>query len=86
MAPTFDTWTPSRAWVGVSPLAIWSTIGMHLVDRDREADADVAALAAGALARRCAIEALMPTTLPLRSVSAPPLLPGLIAASVWMAG
>ncbi len=28
----------------------------------------------------------MPTRLPLRSTSAPPLLPGLIAASVWMAG
>ena len=28
----------------------------------------------------------MPTTLPVMSTSAPPLLPGLIAASVWMAG
>ena len=32
------------------------------------------------------IEELMPTTLPVMSTSAPPLLPGLIAASVWMAG
>ena len=32
------------------------------------------------------IEELMPTTLPSRSTSGPPLLPGLIAASVWIAG
>ena len=32
------------------------------------------------------IEASMPTTCPLRSTSGPPLLPGLIAASVWIAG
>ena len=42
------TETPIRAWVGVSPATIWSTIGMHLVDRDREAEADRAAAAAGA--------------------------------------
>ena len=33
-----------------------------------------------------AMAALMPTTWPLRSTSGPPLLPGLIAASVWIAG
>ena len=32
------------------------------------------------------IEELMPTTSPFMSTSGPPLLPGLMAASVWMAG
>ena len=44
---------------------------------DREADADAAA--------DCEkIAVLMPTSWPRRSTSAPPELPGLIAASVWM--
>ena len=30
------------------------------------------------------LAALMPMTFPLKSMSAPPLLPGLMAASVWM--
>ena len=55
----------------------------HLVDRDREAEADRAVAAASSAVR---IEELMPTTLPARSTSGPPLLPGLIAASVWIAG
>ena len=33
---------------------------------------------------RLMIAALMPTRLPFRSISAPPELPGLMAASVWM--
>ena len=58
-----------------------------LVDRDREAEADRAAgspLEPALVAVR--IEELMPTTSPVRSTSGPPVLPGLIAASVWIAG
>ena len=56
-----------------------------LVDRDREAEADGARLSAEAeLAVR--IEELIPITSPAMSTSGPPLLPGLIAASVWIAG
>ena len=75
---------PSRAWVGVSPLLIWSTIGSTSsigIAKPRPIDP---ASPSDELAVR--IEELMPTTLPLRSTSAPPLLPGLIAASVWIAG
>ena len=85
MAPTFDTWTPRRAWVGVSPLAIWSTIGMTSSIGIAN-PTPMLPLSPPTVCPAVAIEALMPTTLPLRSVSAPPLLPGLIAASVWMAG
>ena len=55
-----------------------------LVDRDREAEADRAGLAAG-LEPRVAIALLMPTTSPRMLTSGPPELPGLIAASVWIA-
>ena len=55
------------------------------VRRDREADADVAGLA-GPRRRPRAIATLMPMSLPSESTSAPPELPGLIAASVWMTG
>ena len=57
----------------------------HLVDGDGEAEADRAA----ALAELCEavrMEELMPTTAPVMSTSGPPELPGLIAASVWIAG
>ena len=50
------------------------------VDRDREADADVAAVPLPPVS----ICELMPITRPAASSSGPPELPGLIAASVWM--
>ena len=55
-----------------------------LVDRDREAEPDAAALAAE-LAPSVAIAELTPMTSPSMSTSGPPELPGLIAASVWIA-
>ena len=79
------TETPSRAWVGVSPFAIWSTIGMTSSIGIAK-PTPMLPLSPPALWPAVAIEALMPTTLPFRSTSAPPLLPGLIAASVWIAG
>ena len=54
--------------------------GLRDVDRDREADADVAVHLG--VARSCA---LMPITAPERSISGPPELPWLIAASVCSA-
>ena len=57
-----------------------------LVDRDREAEADrPALLTARCSPPRVAIAVLMPISLPFMSTSAPPELPGLIAASVWIA-
>ena len=53
---------------------------LGLVDRDGEADADAAALATAPEEPSVAIEELMPTSWPLALTSAPPLLPGLIAA------
>jgi hypothetical protein len=60
---------------------------LRLVDRDGEADADAAALlpAERPAAPRVAMAELMPTTSPRALTRAPPELPGLIAASVWMA-
>ena len=75
---------PRRAWVGVSPLLIWSTIGSTSSIGIAKPRPIEPASPSEELAVR--IEELMPTTLPFRSTSAPPLLPGLIAASVWMAG
>ena len=61
-----------------SPLVARSSASDR-VDRDREADADVAvAPTAGR------IWELIPITLPSASISGPPELPGLIAASVWI--
>ena len=86
LGPGGDTTeTPSRAWVGVSPLAIWSTIGMTSSIGIAK-PTPMLPLSPPTVWPAVAIEALMPTTLPLRSTSAPPLLPGLIAASVWIAG
>ena len=76
---------PRRAWVGVSPFAIWSTMGITSsigIAKPRPIDPDCADVCE--LAVR--IEELIPTTAPVMSVSGPPELPGLIAASVWIAG
>src|SRR6478735_5521857 len=81
---TSETEMPSRAWVGVSPLTISSTIGITSsmgIAKPRPIDP-----ASPSVELAVRIEELMPTTLPFMSTSAPPLLPGLIAASVWMAG
>ncbi len=55
-------------------------LGAGRVDRDREADADVAAEDPPPVS----IWELIPITLPEASISGPPELPGLIAASVWI--
>ena len=55
-----------------------------LVARDREAEADVARLPPTLPGAR-AIAELTPITRPAASTSGPPELPGLIAASVWIA-
>ena len=73
--------------IGNSRLAVVDQLldgAPHLVDRDGEADADVAALA-DRLPPTVAIAELTPITSPSRLTSGPPELPGLIAASVWMA-
>ena len=54
------------------------------VGRDREADADVAGLAAELERFGDSICELTPITWPAALNSGPPELPGLIAASVWM--
>ncbi len=82
---TSETVMPSRAWVGVSPLTIWSTIGITssigmAKPRPIEPPWSVVDVLVVLIA------ASMPTTWPARSTSGPPLLPGLIAASVWIAG
>ena len=80
---------PRRAWVGVSPLRHLVDDRQHLVDRDREAEADRAGLLEEPDAdceAAVRIEELMPITAPVMSTSGPPELPGLIAASVWIAG
>ena len=57
-----------------------------VVDRDGEADADVADWVPVELPPAVeAMAVLMPTTSPLELIRAPPELPGLMAASVWMA-
>ena len=58
---------------------------LDLLDRDGEADADVAGLAVDAAPLVVAIAEFTPTTWPRRSTSGPPELPGLIAASVCTA-
>ncbi len=76
---------PSRAWVGVSPFAIWSTIAItSSMGIAKPRPIEPAAVPTAVPEVR--IEELIPTTLPARSTSGPPLLPGLMAASVWMAG
>ena len=80
---------PSRAWVGASPAAICSTIGMISsmgIAKPRPIDPPSLLCPKGVLEPVVRIEELMPTTRPARSTSGPPELPGLMAASVWTAG
>ena len=79
------TVTPSRAWVGVSPFFISSMIGSTSsigIAKPRPMEPD----SPPTLVPPVRIAALMPTRWPVMSTSGPPLLPGLIAASVWIAG
>src|SRR6478609_1346774 len=83
------TWMPSRACVGVSPEAIWSTIGITSsmgIAKPRPIEPDADWPPSGDCDAAVRIEELMPITAPVRSTSGPPELPGLMAASVWMAG
>jgi len=80
------TLMPSRAWVGVSPFFIWSMTGSTSsigIAKPSPMEPDSWPPWVLPVVR---IEALMPTSLPDMSTSGPPLLPGLIAASVWIAG
>ena len=80
-----DTVTPSRAWVAVSPLRSWSTIGStSLIGMAKPRPMEPPSPLSELLLER--IEELMPTTSPAMSTSGPPELPGLMAASVWIAG
>ena len=72
--------------MGVWPAAISLTIGSTSsigIAKPRPIEPDSEPLGVAPAVR---MEELMPTTLPAMSISAPPELPGLIAASVWMAG
>ena len=80
---------PSRAWVGVSPAAIWSTIGITSsmgIAKPRPIEPDADWPPSGDCDAAVRMEELMPTTAPVMSTSGPPELPGLMAASVWIAG
>ncbi len=82
---TSPTLTPILACVGVSPLLIWSTIGMtSSIGIAKPSPIEPDSLLAELDAVR--IEELIPITSPFMSTNGPPLLPGLIAASVWIAG
>ncbi len=83
LASTTDT--PRRAWVGVSPLRSWSTIGSTLsigIAKPRP----IEPASPATLLETERMEELMPTTSPRMFTSGPPELPGLIAASVCTAG
>ena len=78
---------PRRAWVGVSPLIICCTIGRTASigmakPRPIEPGSPWPVLVSVAVW----IAESIPTTSPARLTSGPPELPGLIAASVWIAG
>ena len=75
---------PRRACVGVSPASICSITGITSsigIAKPRPIEPPCPADSPLVL-----MEELMPTTSPFMSTSGPPLLPGLIAASVWIAG
>ena len=83
---TSETVTAIRAWVGVSPLTSWFTIGSTSsigIEKPSPIEPPWALAEAPSLVR---IEELIPTTWPAMFTSGPPELPGLIAASVWIAG
>ena len=85
VAATSCTETPSRAWVGVSPFFICSMTGStSSIGIANPRPIEPASPPAPPVVDW--IEELMPMTWPSRSTSGPPLLPGLIAASVWIAG
>ena len=82
-----STLMPSRAWVGVSPLIISCTIGRTSsigIAKPRPIEPGSPWLVVVSVA--VWIAESMPTTSPARLTSGPPELPGLIAASVWIAG
>ena len=71
--------------MGVSPAIIWSTIGITSsmgMAKPRPMEPPCSLVLWDAVR----IEELMPTTAPVMSTSGPPELPGLMAASVWIAG
>jgi hypothetical protein len=84
-AATSATVMPSRAWVGVSPFFIWSMIGStSSIGIANPRPIEPASPPRPEPVLR--MEELMPTSWPDMFTSGPPLLPGLIAASVWIAG
>ena len=73
--------------MGFSSSVIWLTIGSTSsigIAKPRPIEPPESPVTLLLLAVR--IEELMPTTRPDRSTSGPPELPGLMAASVWIAG
>ena len=84
-SPPVRTWAPMTGY-RASPVAQDLVgVAVHLLDRDGEADADVARRLAPRVPPVVAMAELTPTTSPARLTSGPPELPGLIAASVCTA-